>query len=181
MEPRFPIPWSAFIIAALVSSPADATRRCDNALGDGRFIVQGPLLDEVGLPCSMAVIPRRANSFSNLVVIENTDFAGEIVVVSPPFARQPHRVVIVEPFFIDRGSRFSSRPASENFSVRPFASFTPEPRGSFTTGPLGPFTTGPPGPFTTESLGRVTPFSNSRSQSRAAVATSPLGPLGSRR
>jgi hypothetical protein len=181
MEPRFPILWSAFIIAALVSSPADATRRCDNLLGDGRFIVQGPLLDEMRQPCSIAVIPHRANNFSNLSVIENSNFAGEIAVVSPPFARQPRRVVIVEPIFMERASRFSSRPASQNFPVRPFASFTPGLRGSFTTGSLGPFTTGSLGPFTTGSLGRPTAFSNSRSQSRAAIATRPLGLVGSRR
>lgn len=181
METRFPILCSAFIIATLVSSPADATRRCDNALGDGRFIVQGPLLDELRQPCSFAVIPRRANSFSNLMVIQNTDFAGETVVVSPPFAQQPRRVVIVEPFFIERASRFSSRPASENFSVRPFAAFAPGPRNSFTTGALGPFTTGQPGPFTTDSFGRFSAFPNSTFQSRTAVAASPRGFLGSRR
>jgi hypothetical protein len=178
MQARLPILWSAFIAAALVSSSADATRRCDNALADGRFIVQGPLLDEVGQPCSIAVTPQRANSFSNLIIIENTDFAGEIVVVSPPFARRPRRVVIVERTFIEPASRFNSGPFSQNFPpqnfpLRPFAPPMTAPLGSFTTGPLGPFTTG--------SLGPITTFSNSRPQSRAAIVTTPLGRVGSRR
>jgi hypothetical protein len=160
MQARVLTLWSVLIAATLISSPANAARRCGNGLADGRFIVQGPLVDEFGDFCSIAVIPRRANSFSSLIVIDSAQFVDEIIILSPPFAHRPHRVVILEPAIIERSPRLNSQLfASPSFPVRPFVPFT--------TGSLGPFTTGSLGPFTT--------FSNSRPASHSVIIATPSG------
>jgi hypothetical protein len=158
--------WSALIAAMLVALPANAARRCGNALADGRFIVQGPLVDEFGDSCSIAVIPRRANSFSSLIVIDSGQFVDEIIILSPPFAHRPQRVVILEPVIIERSPRLNSQLfASPSFPVRPSVPFT--------TGSLGPFTTGSLGPFTT--------FSNSQPVPHGMIMTTPSGRFTGRR
>jgi hypothetical protein len=149
---------------ALMASPADAARQCSNALADGRFIVQGPLVDEFGEACSLAVIPRPRSSFSTPMLIDGARFSDEVIIASPPFAHRPRRVVIVESSEELERSREFKR--SRDFRFQQFASPAVPNR------PLGPFTTGTLGPFTT--------FSNSPQGFRAAIGTSPFGRGGHR-
>ena len=139
---------SGVIFGALIgASPADAGRVCGNALADGRFIVQGPLVDEFGDPCSLAVIPRSPGNFSRLTVIDGGEFSDETIILSPPFAHRPRRLTVVEPSDVER-SRGNGR--SREFDSRHFAppAEPQQPFVPFTTGTIGPLTT-PIGPLTT--------------------------------
>jgi hypothetical protein len=161
---RISILLSTVLGMALSALPADAARRCSNALADGRFIVQGPLVDEFGESCSFAVVPRPRSSFSTPMLTDRAQFSDQIIILSPPFAHRPRRVTIVESSEFDR-SREVER--SRQLRFQRFASPTVprRPFVPFTTGSLGPFTTGTLGPFTTSS--------NSRPGFGAAIGTSP--------
>jgi hypothetical protein len=149
----------AILCAALGISPAHAGRVCGNALADGRFIVQGPLVDEFGESCAIAVVPRSPGDFSRLTVIDGAQFSDQTIILSPPFAHRPRRLTVVEPSRLERPGR------SPDFDARRFAppAEPQQPSVPFTTGPIGPFTTGPVGPLTTGPLGPLTTFSNSPS------------------
>jgi hypothetical protein len=164
MRARISVLLSTVLGMALSALPADAARRCSNALADGRFIVQGPLVDEFGESCSFAVVPRPRSSFSTPMLTDRAQFSDQIIILSPPFAHRPRRVTIVESSEFDR-SREVER--SRQLGFQRFASPTVpgRPFVPFTTGSLGPFTTGTLGPFTTSS--------NSRPGFGAAIGTSP--------
>jgi hypothetical protein len=142
MRARFFLLLSVLLALAFGASPADASRRCGNELNDGRFIVQGPLVDAFGEFCSLAVIPRLAGDFSSLVVIDGAQFSDEIIILSPPFTRRPHRFVVVD------SPRFEQRHvfAQQRFAPPAQQSQIYVP---FNTGSLGPLTTGTIGPLTT--------------------------------
>lgn len=129
----------ALLAVTLLASPAGATQRCSNVLADGRVILQGPLFNTLGQVCSVAIIPGGAGS----TVIERARFAGNIVVLSPPFAVAPQRVVVVEQVFT--GARTALLP-SPGFTTRSVVLFTTSPLAvapnmRTTTGSIGPFTT----------------------------------------
>src|ERR687890_2755889 len=60
-------------LAAVGAAPlAHAARVCSNTLSDGRIIVQGPLVDSFGAPCSRAVLlPTRHASRGEVTIIDS--------------------------------------------------------------------------------------------------------------
>ncbi len=139
MRARFLILASA-LLAMLSTAPAEATQRCSNVLADGRVIVQGPLVTTLGAFCSVAVVPGTAG----LTLIERAHFAGNFIILSPPFAVAPQRFVIFEQPFAGAGAVLLPSPAFAVRGIVPFATvpgFAAVPSMRFTTGTIGPLTT----------------------------------------
>lgn len=156
MQGRFIRATSAFLAAMTFALPAGATMRCSNVLVDGRVIFQGPLFNTLGQTCSVAVV---AGS-TGLTVIERTRFAGNVVILSPPFAVAPQRVVVVE----QRFARFTTVVVSSpGFALRPVVPFTTAPGLAFA----------PSIRTTTGSIPPLTTFSNSQPLAGSVVVTRP--------
>lgn len=147
---------AALLAATLLASPAGATQRCSNVLGDGRVIVEGPLFNTLGQVCSVAVIRGGAG----LTVIQRERFAGNTLILSPPFAVAPQRVVIVEQPFAGASAVLLPSPGFPARIVVPFATspgLVAVPTMRTTTGSIGPLTT----------------FSNSQPLAGSVVITRP--------
>jgi hypothetical protein len=143
MQARLLMATGALLAATLFPLPAGATQRCSNALADGRFIVQGPLFTALGQPCSVAVIPSGTSLFANPTVIDRARFADRIIILSPPFALAPQRIVIVEQPFPNFSTVLVPSPV---LAVRPVPAFAlaptfAVPQSRFTTGTMAPLTT----------------------------------------
>jgi hypothetical protein len=105
------------------------------------------------------------------MITDGAQFSGEIIILSPPFAHRPRRVMIVE------FSEFDQSRELERSRELKFQRFAPP---TVRTRPIVPFTTGSLAPFTSGTLGPFTTFSNSRPGLGAVIGTSPSGRGGHR-
>jgi hypothetical protein len=131
-------------LAAVGAAPlAHAARVCSNTLSDGRIIVQGPLVDSFGAPCSRAVLlPTHHASRGEVTIIDSAGFNRKVIILGP-HSRGQHRAV----FFVER-----------SFRTAPFGLVDPRfRRFGFAAGGAGRFTTGSIGPFTTFSNSGAVP------------------------
>ena len=147
---------SALLAAMTFALPAGATMRCSNALVDSRVIVQGPLFSTLGQACSVPIIAGGAG----LTVIERARFAGNVLILSPPFAVAPQRVVVVEQRFARSTTVLVLSPG---FAARPVVPFTTAPGLAFA----------PSIRTTTGSIAPLTTFSNSQPLAGSVVVTRP--------
>jgi hypothetical protein len=132
----------SFLAAAGALAPAHASRVCSNTLSDGRIIVQGPLIDSFGVPCSRALLLPSRDAGRQPLIVDSARFRGEIVVLGPHARGRHPLVAFVDPSFqrprfgFD-GRRFRTFEFDRNLS----SGFVTGRAGGFTTGAIGPFTT----------------------------------------